>query len=130
MNLLHQAMQSGLNQSAAIAAGVPGGVQIGRLKNIPMILSDIDDKILMEFEGYLDDADAVGVVSTSALLQAPAENTHVIVPNGDTYLIRRRRTTPSSYTLFLKLVRPAVVPGIVTDNSGRPVTDNSGNTLN
>lgn len=79
---------------------------IGNNTNVPIIISQIKSRLDMEIEGYLDQADYEGVISTAALASEPPINTKVIGPDGLNYLIRSVDFEPSAYVLKLKKIDP------------------------
>lgn len=101
MNALHTALQAAFYQANPIIGTT---ATIGAVGPVDIIISPIDEKIAMEMEGYLSDAEWIGVVSTSDFTSPPVENTQVTGPDGANYLIRGIKTDPSSYTLALKKI--------------------------
>ena len=101
MNALHTALQAAFYQANPVIGST---ATIGNVANVAIIVSAVDERIVMEMEGYLSDADYVGVVSTSDFSNVPVENTQVTGPDGSTYTIRAVKSDPSAYLLALKKI--------------------------
>ena len=99
LNPLHAFLASGFQQALPVMGSTAtiGGVLVD------IIISAIDEKISMEMEGYLSDADFIGVCSSAAFTSPPLENAPV-TQNGDNYLVRAVKSDPSSYVLMMKKV--------------------------
>lgn len=102
LNALHAFLIAGNVQ----AQPVVGTVMTINGATYPCIVSQVDERITMEMEGYLSDADWIAVVSRGDMGSLPVENTQVTIPDNsggtDTYLTRGVKSDLSSYTFALK----------------------------
>ena len=101
LNALHTMLQAGFVQAQDVMGS---SAVIGSAGSVPIIVSAVDEKIAMEMEGYISDANFIGVVSTADFPSAPVENTNVTAQDGSMYLIRGIKSDPSSYVLALKKI--------------------------
>ena len=101
LNALHTMLSASFDQTLPIDGTY---VSIEGAKAIPCKMSEADEEILMEMEGYLSDSSRVLVISTADCTQPPQENQNVTDIYGDVYLIRKIKSDPSSYMMTLKKV--------------------------
>lgn len=100
MNLLHTTL-SGAYIQAEPVIGEPF-VYLGN--TFTGFFTPVDEKLLFEIVGYLDECDTVCVVSTAQFTSPPAPpvTKTQLVRAGLTYSIRNIKTDQSSYVLGLK----------------------------
>lgn len=103
MNALHTMIVSANAQAQPFLGST---ATIGNNSNVPIIISQIKSRLDMAIEGYLDEADYEGIISTGDLAVAPVVNTKVAGPDGLNYLIRSVDAEPSAFVLKLKKIDP------------------------
>ena len=100
LNALHTMLQSCFYQSQPVL----GSSLTIAGNTVDAIVSSVDERIQIEMEGYLSDADFIAVVSTADFTSPPIENTQVASLTGDNYLVRGVKTDPSAFILALKKI--------------------------
>jgi hypothetical protein len=102
MNALHTALAAGFIQAEPVI-----GETFTYLTNtFTGFFTPVDEKLLFEIVGYLDDCDTICVVSTAQFTSPPNPPTTKtqLVRAGLTYTIRSIKTDQSAYVLGLKKI--------------------------
>lgn len=100
-NQLHTFLSAGFNQSAPVIGEAFTYNAVSYLG----VFTQVDEKLLMEIVGYIDEADAICVTDVNQYAPGAAPQvTGMLTRYGGTYVIRGVKQDASAYVLILKKI--------------------------